>query len=179
MIGTIQSLITSFGLKKGLVTIEITGEENYNELLALKSQNKHVEIKEHKNTRSLDANAYFHLLVHKIAQKINRGEDEIKTNLNLEYGELARDKKGNVAGCKVPKDTDITAFYRYAKWYKQDKDGTDCYIFYKPTHELNTKEFARLLDGTIYECKELGIETLPENEIKNLMRSYDGKMAKS
>ena len=176
MIGDIKSLVTSFGLKKGLVTIEISGDENYNELLRLQSENKHVEIKEHKNTRSLDANAYFHVLVHKIASTLNKGEDEINTYLNLEYGEIARDKEGNIAGCKVPKNVDITMFYKYAKWYKQDEDETDCYIFYKPTHELNSKEFARLLDGTIYECKELGIETLSEEQIKSLMRNYNGKM---
>lgn len=34
-----------------------------------------------------------------------------------------------------------------------------CYLFYKRTHTLDSKEMARLIDGAIYVAKGLGIDT--------------------
>ena len=42
-------------------------------------------------------------------------------------------------------------------------------MFYKQTHTMNTKEFARLIDGTMDECKALGIETLPEDKVHAML----------
>ena len=35
----------------------------------------------------------------------------------------------------------------------------NCYLVYKQTHDMDTKEMARLIDGAIEAAKELGIET--------------------
>ena len=45
-----------------------------------------ITINEYKHQRSASANAYFHLLVHKIAEKMGIGNDECKVRMNLEYG---------------------------------------------------------------------------------------------
>ena len=42
------------------------------------------------------------------------------------------------------------------------------YRGYKGSHELNTAEMAKLIDGTVYECKEAGIETLTPNELERM-----------
>lgn len=130
------------------------------------------EISEHKQTRSLNANAYFHLLVNKIAKALKRDNTEVKIEENLKYGTLARTDDGGVMGCKVPKNSNIQQIYEYAKWYKED-DGYDCYLFYKRTSWLNSEEMAHLIDGVVSDCKELGIETLPEEEIESLVKSWE------
>lgn len=40
-------------------------------------------------------------------------------------------------------------------------DGKEynCYLFYKRTRTLDSKEMARLIDGTIHVAQELGIDT--------------------
>ena len=95
----------------------------------------------------------------------------MKINLNLQYGTLARDENG-IIGVKVPKGTNIQNFYPYAKKYKEE-DNCDCYIFYKRTSELNTKEFWQLLKGVEAECKKVGIETLEDREFRLMMQEYE------
>ena len=135
-------------------------------------------IKQHRERRSLDANSYFHLLVGKIAEKMQTGADEMKVKMNLEYGTPATQKDGSPIIVKMPKEVEISQFYPYAKWYqsRKEKNGTECnyYLFYKQTHTLDTKEMARLIDGVVYEAQQLGIETRTPNELAE-MKSLWGK----
>lgn len=135
-----------------------------------------VEIKKWRNTRSLNANAYFHTLVNKIAKKLNASDSEVKIRLNLEYGKPAVDNGGNPVVIKLPKDVDIKQFYDYSKWIadKKEPNGieTSYYMLYKQTHTLDTKEMARLIDGTIQEAQQIGIETISPAEKEKMMKLY-------
>lgn len=133
-------------------------------------------IKEHKEGRSKDANAYFHLLVGKIAKNQRLSETEVKKTLVLDYGVLETDEDGNIAGCILPAGVDIDRFYPYAKSYKTEyREGKafECYLFYKRTRYLNTAEFSRLIEGTISEAKQLGIETLSPDKLAAMMEEYE------
>lgn len=129
------------------------------------------EIKLYRKKRTKDANAYFHLLVNKLARHFNISDEEMKIKMNLDYGTIARFEDGRIKGCKVPKGTDIKEFYKYSKWYKED-NGDDCYIFYKETHTLNTKEMSQLISGVVQECQDAGIETKRQEEINSLLESW-------
>ena len=48
----------------------------------------------------------------------------------------------------------------------------DFYVFYKRTHELNSKEFWQLIKGVENECKKVGIKTLDDVEFERLMNNY-------
>ena len=50
-----------------------------------------ITLKLWRERRSLDANAYFHVLVGKIADAAGMGFEETKTNLVIEYGAVARE----------------------------------------------------------------------------------------
>lgn len=142
----------------------------------LKQDNKkQYEIKEVKPKRSNNANAYFHALVNELARYYSMSDTDMKIKMNLDYGTIARFEDERIKGCKVPKGTNIREFYQYAKWYKSDENGDDCYIFYKETHTLNTKEMAQLINGVIQECENAGIETKPKAEINALLESWDKK----
>jgi hypothetical protein len=136
-------------------------------------KDKKYKLEEYKEKRSKDANAYFHALVNQLARYYDISDAAMKIKMNLDYGTIETDANGKIVGCKVPKGTDMTTFYEYAKWYKEDKDGCDCYIFYKRTHALNSLEFSKLLNGVVQECKDAGIETLDEREIKSLLDNYN------
>lgn len=139
---------------------------------------KRYEVKEYKEKRSNDANAYFHVLVNKLARYINISDKEMKIRMNLQYGTIAKDENGNSIGVKIPKGTDITQFYDYAKWFGEcEENGIkfDKYLFYKQTHTLNTKEMSQLINGVIEECRERGIETKTQSEINSLLESWDKK----
>lgn len=157
---------------------KITGkpEELARSLFQL-DKDKLYEIKEYKKLRGLQANKYFHSLVNELA-RYNRGigyaisDDEMKININLSYGTIAKDDNGKIIGAKVPKGTNINEFYPYAKWYKSEAD-CDCYMFYKRTSELDSKEFWQLIKGLEVECQKVGIETLEDKQFKEMMKEYE------
>lgn len=143
------------------ITITVTRDfrEDYD---CLKDSDINVEIKKWREPRSKDANAYFHVLVNKIAEARGLGDDEVKRSLVVEYGALARDEDGNTLGAMLPVSADMDDFYPYYRCYKtMELEGREyrCYLFYKRTHTLDTKEMSRLIDGAIYVAKELGIDT--------------------
>ena len=130
-----------------------------------------LSIKKIGKRRSLNANAYFHFLVGEIAEKMNIGFDQCKVNLNLEYGTIARDEKGKKIGFMLPQNIDVNTLYKYTKWFDEREIGGakfNCYIVYKETHTLDTKEMAKLIDGTVQEAKQLGIETATPDELARM-----------
>ena len=135
-------------------------------------QEKEYEIKLVKKARSLSANAYFHSLVNQLAKYNNISNEEMKIQMNVSYGTLARNEDGTIAGVKVPKGTKIQKFYNYAKWYKSE-DNCDCYLFYERTSNLNSKDFADLIKGVEQECKQVGIPTLDDLEFEGMMKEYE------
>lgn len=141
------------------ITVMRDFREDYD---TLKDGYVNVEIKKWREPRSKDANAYFHVLVNKIAEAQGLGDDEVKRSLVVEYGALAKDEDGNTLGAMLPVTADMDDFYPYYRLYKtMTLEGREynCYLFYKRTHTLDTKEMARLIDGAIYVAKGLGIDT--------------------
>jgi hypothetical protein len=130
-----------------------------------------LSIKKVGKRRSLNANAYFHLLVSEIAEKMNIGLDQCKVNMNIEYGTIATDENGKKIGFMLPQNVDVNTLYKYTKWFaEREVNGVmfNCYIVFKETHTLDTKEMARLIDGTVQEAKQLGIETATPDEIARM-----------
>ena len=139
------------------------------------------EVKEYREKRSLDANAYFHVLVHKIAEAMDLGEDEVKVNMVFEYGSVMIDEIGGKVGFKLPTTVDVSSIFKYAKWFdKRTENGIDfnCYIIYEHTRNYNTKQMARIIDGTVYTAQELGIETMTPDELAKLKELW-GKEKKN
>lgn len=134
-----------------------------------------VEIKAWSNKRSINANAYFHSLVGKIAEVMRLGNGEVKVRMVLEYGTVMTHDGGGTVGFKLPKSVDVKTIYPYAEWFDERvEDGVEfnCYKLYKRTHTLDTAEMARLIDGVVYEAKELGIETETPEQIAKMMSLY-------
>ena len=131
--------------------------------------------KVYRKARTIPANAYFHALCNKLAAALGVDDDEMKVHLVLKYGTVA-EKDGVPVTITLPKSVDVQDFYRYAKWLEGD-EYTDTYLLYKQTHTLDGAEFGRLIDGTVEDCAELGIETLPPDELAQMMSTYEGGKA--
>lgn len=152
----------SFGInRKQRITLELDGDfrEKYDQL---KDAELDIEVKKHRNKRSLSANAYFHVLVNKIAAEQGGSEDAVKESLVLEYGALAKDGDGLTVGFKLPASVDVSTIYPYVKCFDtREENGREfkCYLVYKQTRDMDSKEMARLIDGAIEVAKAFGIET--------------------
>jgi hypothetical protein len=133
----------------------------------------------YREQRSLNANAYFHVLVDKIAEKMQLGADEVKVKMVLEYGTIATEG-GDVVIAALPKSADVAKYHKYAKWLDDftAKNGKPYsqYVLYKHTHTLDKTEMMRLIDGVVYEAKELGIETRTPEELANLISTWEAQL---
>ena len=161
MIGRIVDL--TFGInRKQRLTLELDEDARglYDQLH--EEQQLSIEIKKYRKKRSLNANAYFHVLVNKIARAVGSSDSETKKNLVLNYGVIAKGKDGTNVGFKLPESVDVESIYPYVKLFDTRQEGKlkfNCYLVYKPTHKMDSAEMAKLIDGAIAEARELGIET--------------------
>ena len=175
--GKLQDFI--FGVNNRLVaTFEVDlnnlSTDELNSLKCAKNPLK-IDISEIRQQRSRNANAYFHALVAKIAEKTNTSNEECKVIMNLRYGTPAVDKAGKEVVVKMPASVDIKQFYDYAQFIgEKTENGLKLcyYLFYKQTHTLDSKEMAKLIDGVVFEAKELGIQTLDELELQGLIERW-------
>lgn len=161
----------SFGLnRKNRVTVEL--DRDFREdFERLKDQELDIEIGKHREKRSLNANSYFHTLVTSIAAESGRSFDATRQHLVIQYGVLAKNEDGTTAGIMVPASANVDQIYPYTRCFDtREENGVlfKCYLVYKHTSDMDSKEMARLIDGAIDEAKSLGIETdTPEQLARN------------
>lgn len=174
MIGILKDLtLNRDGTQNVTVTVKGDFRQSFD---SLSGKELDIEIKPHRNRRSLDQNAYFHVLVNKIAEVLKAGNEEIKTRLVIDYGVIARDGDGQAIGFKLPASVDVDRIYKYTRLFDQRMENGklfNCYIVYKPTHEMNTAELSRLIDGAISEAKELNIETDTPETLARLREEWE------
>lgn len=159
-------------IRKWLITLET--EERpicYDEL---KDKPLNVTIKAYRQKRSLNANAYFHTLVDKIAEAQGVSHSEIHNRLIAEYGVMDTEIKNLILDDSIPwqklesihlRPTTATKVMDNGKLYR-------VYIVMRGSHTYDTKEMSRLIDGTISEAKELGIEVLSPDEIERMKQQW-------
>jgi len=126
-------------------------------------KDKIFEIKEYKQKRSLNANAYAWQLITKIGNELRKSKEEVYLQMLKDYGQseiISVLSHINPAG--------------YFKYYEKigigiinEKEFTH-YKIYKGSSEFDTKEMSIFIDGIVEEAKNLGIETMTPNEIERL-----------
>jgi len=131
-----------------------------------------IEIKKHRDKRSLSANAYFHVLVDKLRQVLKISFAECKNNLITSYGQI--DYIGDeqvIIKTNIPPEVMRTNESLHCLCVKASKEeNTEVYFYrvYRGSHTYNSAEMAKLIDGTIEECKLQDIETLSPFELARL-----------
>ena len=132
-----------------------------------------IEIKQIRHKRSIDQNSYYYSLVGKIASVLGASKTEIHNQQLAKYGTLLTDSDGKVLYCLYKASIDYLGneqVHLKPTGKTEDRNGVT-YAWYqvlKPTHEMDSKEFSDLLDGTIQDAKDLGIETLSPDEIAHM-----------
>ena len=130
-----------------------------------------IDIKEHREKRSLNANAYFHKLVDELRQKLKISFAACKNHLITSYGQLEYiDDVPAVIKTNIEPERmrEIETLHCMPIAVKEVEEGAYWYRLYRGTHTYDSKEMAMLIDGTIEECKAQGIETMTPNELERL-----------
>lgn len=155
--------------RKMRITIELDSDFR-NGYDALKDFDVEVSIKKWRPHRSDNSNRYFHLLVNEIAAVTGQSDEEVKRRLVVDYGTIARDEDGKIMGMKLPPYVDVDQIYPYTRLYEQREENgktMNCYLIYKRSSWMDSKEMAHLIDGTVQTARELGIDTdTPEEKAR-------------
>lgn len=166
-----------------MVTIE-SSQMNVADVIELSQETQlDVEIKKHREKRSLDANAYYWLLLGKIGEITGDNKNRLHNIMLDRYGELDTMEDGSLIPFCIRDDIDYLEFpYPHLKpTQKTLSKGNKLYRWYfqiKGSSEYNTAEMLRLIDGVVGECKEMGIETLHPEELERMVVKYGEKIKK-
>lgn len=121
-----------------------------------------VTVKKHRESRSLPSNALFHILVSKLAkaQYPPVSFTRMKNELIGDYGclELTEDGKPVVYKTNVPPEKMLEQESVHAKVIRGGDNNSWFYQIFRGTHTYNSKEMSVLIDGTLEECRQAGID---------------------
>ena len=121
------------------------------------------EIKEYKQKRSLNANAYAWVLINKIANVMRLSKEEVYLNMLKHYGQSQV--------VSIVSEVNITGYFKYYEVIGtstlNNKEFNHIRVF-KGSSEYDTKEMSIFIDGIVQEAKQLDIETLTPNQLAEL-----------
>lgn len=140
-----------------------------------------VSVKEYSKKRSLNANAYYWTLVGALAKALKITNAAMHNMLLRRYG-VPEMIGGRLCYVTMPDTVEAEQKALEAETYhvKPTSDvrvGIDgafwrTYLMLKGSKQYDTKEMTRLIDGAVSECKELGIETLPRDQLERMLEDY-------
>jgi len=197
--GKIENLYRDFKTGKWNILLSLN-EYPAEELNDLLDCDIAIRLNKYRNKRSKDANAYFYVLINKIAERAKISDIEVHDKLlsqNLAYviengavDWIVADWKSNayrLVKLAVTEHGKQQFKYYYdslqdvalnkpnGKPYR-DSDGNPktSRIFWhiKGSHEMDSKEMARLIDSTVQEAKDLGIETMTTTDLERLKQLW-------
>lgn len=159
---------------KAYIRLEIEGDVD----TSLTEKPLDLELKVHREKRSLDANAYYYKLLSLMAEKLHTSLNELHNITLSRYGypeimdnnlvtvTLKEDLDPNhLEGIHLKSTGQITVNSKGVKFIN--------YILMRGSHTFNTLEMSHLIDGVISEAKELGIDTLTPAEKEKMMAAWE------
>ena len=178
--GKISGISRDYATGKFLITFQSNEDisQGYENLKSVELLD--VTADKHKNKRSLDANAYFHVLVGKIADAMRISKPRCKNILVGRYGQVEYIKDGVPAVIKT--NVSVSQMLEQETLHVMPcgvevQDGKEINFFriYRGTHTYDTREMSILIDGTVQEAKELGIETMTPSEIERMKSAWQAR----
>lgn len=148
------------------------------EVVGMQEKDLDITVKPHRQKRSLNANAYFHVLVGKIAEAVGISKPRAKNLLLGRYGqrEIANESPliiSVLSKADLYEREDIHCI-PVGHAVLQGKEFTHWAVI-RPSHTYDTAEMSKLIDGAVSEAKELGIETLVPAEIERMKRAWESR----
>lgn len=156
-------------------------EGNYREFYdeTPKDVDYELEIKRWREKRSLDANSYYHVLIGKIADRMDMSKAEVKNMTLARYGQLEI-MNGKAVFLIVPEEVEVE------KWEELHLRSTSqtkilngvtyrVYMQVRGSHTYNTAEMATLINGTLSEGRYVGLtdaELMSTKEKEMLEKQY-------
>ena len=163
--GRIVGANIDFKTGKPVLMLEINDKNDFEQIVDdLKDKDKlSIELKQYRQHRSLNANAYAWLLIGQIADIVRAGKDEIYLKCLKRYGQS-----------ELISVLSHVPIENYVKYYEEagasklnGKDFTH-YRVYKGSSDFDTREMSIFIDGVVSEAKGLGIQTETPNQLAEI-----------
>lgn len=166
-IGKIESI--AYNLSGG-VQVTLAADIKAEKLMQLKDIKLDVKMSRHRKKRSVSANSLMWVYLQKMAEVLQSDKWSVYLQILKKYGQFTY---------VVVKPQAVDDFVK--NWRESEVLGEIevngnkgvqilCY-FGSSTYD--TKDFSFLLNGLIEECKEIGIETISDEEFERLMKDYE------
>lgn len=167
--GKLKSVSKNWISRKWEVTFEIN-EDITASIDKIRDKLLNLTAKIHREKRSLDANAYAWVLMQKIAEAIHTDKWSVYLMMLERYSpvfthiivrpEAVERVKGEWRTVKVLGPIQVNG---------SSGIQLQCYF---GSSTFDSKEMASFIDGIVSECKKMGIETLPPDEIERMRREW-------
>ena len=163
---------------KTQITIEINTSDDsaLQDIERLMKSDIKAHLVTYREPRSKDSNAYFHVLSDKLADAMRMSKPKMKNYLLFHYGQKVRDEDGKLVLIKTnANEEDLITRTDIHLWYYKDseQDGVPMYVLLEHSRFFDSRQMSILIDGVVAECKAVGIETLPPEEIIRLKVMWD------
>lgn len=174
--GEIKDISIDFQTKKPKITILLNSNE-INQVEELKGLKLNVELKKWIKKRTLDCNAYMWVLIQKIAEKIST-EDAVITKEQIYRDAIKEVGAYSIVPIKSEAVEEWTRIWKSngIGWICETQpsklDGFTNVMCYHGSSVYNQKEMNRLVNVIVEECRNLGIETKPDEELKSLLEEW-------
>ena len=163
--GKITGALMDFATGKPKLELSVNEINAFKQLVnELKDKEKlSVEIKQHREKRSLNANNYAWKLITEIANVLRASKEDIYLLMLKRYGQ----SEIISVLSHIPIDN-------YVKYFEEAGESTlngklfKHYRVFKGSSEFDSREMAIFIDGIVSEAKELFIQTMTPNQIAEM-----------
>ena len=149
---------------------------------SIKDKLLRITVKQWKEKRSLDANAYYWVLLSKLAEAMKISKTRAHNLMLRRYGQnMTIDGAG--AYIRIPDTEKAEEIALEASEYHirptsevvTGNNGVNyrTYVMLMGSSQYDTAEMSHLIDGLVSECREVGIETATPDELRHMLEMYE------
>lgn len=156
------------------ITFSINERSALQEIDSIKDCEKlSIKAVKYRNKRSLDSNAYAWVLMQKIAEAVNSDRWSVYLEMLKKYS-----REFTFVICKEHAVDKLKELYRtcidLGEVNVNGQEGHQIQVFFGSS-TFDTKAMSVFIDGIVSECKELGIETIPPDELERMKAAWQSQ----
>lgn len=169
--GKVLSVGTDWLTGQMNITLSINERSALQEIDSIKDCEKlSIKAVKYRNKRSLDSNAYAWVLMQKIAEAVNSDRWSVYLEMLKKYS-----REFTFVICKEHAVDKLKELYRtcidLGEVKVNGQEGHQIQVFFGSS-TFDTKAMSVFIDGIVSECKELGIETIPPDELERMKAAW-------
>lgn len=133
------------------------------------------ELKEYREKRSLDANAYYWKLCGDLARAVGEKPEDIYLRHIKDIGNYSTLCMQEKALHDFKQKWTSDHLGRFIKTIESKIPGCVTVLAYYGSSDFDRAQMSRLIDNLIQDCKAVGVETLPPNKVDLLKEGWDAQ----